>query len=297
MWRPGKIFDSLLKIDRKMNCPHCSSAVLAHVERCHVCGEDVGFPNVRAAQTPTEQAALASRLTAAQTSANARGILAILNDFGGAVKSSRAVLARALGDLHSFVMSENRLYVSFHSQVRAGSRLPEDNQWDRGRNSAEGTIHPIYAEKINYAALSLDGLGVLGWGEYSIVLKDIHIVNRTSVFEENTFLFCERHRVIAGHPAPPGFRATWDRRHELAMAKLVSKLDRTTVPDRYPPILLAQGTSKGDADFIECHVYGALHRTSIERVIGPRPVAGPDLTIWKSVTGTLRTLGAIVEEV
>ena len=280
-----------------MNCPHCSSAILAHEERCHVCGTDVGFPNVRAAQTPTEQAALASRLNEARTSANARGILAILDDFGGTVKSSRAVLARTLGDLQSFVMSENRLYTSFHSQVRSGSRLPEDNQWDKGRNSAENAIHPIYAEKINYAALSLNGIGVLGWGDYSIVLKEMHTANRTSVFEENTFLFCERYRVIAGHPAPPGFRATWDRRHELAMAKLVAKLDRTTEPEQYPSVLLSQGTSKADADFIECHVYGPLHRTSIERVIGPRPKGGPDLTIWKSVRETLRKIGAIVEEI
>jgi hypothetical protein len=94
-----------------------------------------------------------------------------------------------------------------------------------------------------------------------------------------------------------GFRATWADRGELAMAKLVGQLNPTTQPDQYPKILLSQGTSRYNADFIECHTYGPLHRSSIERVIGPRPKAGPDLIIWKSIVVALQKLGAVVEEV
>jgi hypothetical protein len=212
-------------------------------------------------------AALASRLNAAQTTASARGVLPMLEDFGQKVLRSRAVLARSLGDLDSLVKSENALYVNFHSQVRAGSRIPEDNQWDKGRVAAESTINPGCYEKINYTALSLDGFGVLWWGEYSIVLREIHIANRTSVFEENVFVFCERYRVVAGQAPPLGFRATWAQRHELAMAKLVSKFERATRLEQYAPILLDQGTSKESADFIECQIYGPLHRASVERVV------------------------------
>jgi hypothetical protein len=81
------------------------------------------------------------------------------------------------------------------------------------------------------------------------------------------------------------------------MAKPVDKLDASVRPDQYPSVLLSQGTSRADADFIECHTFGPLHRSSIERVIGPRPKAGPDLIIWKSVVTELHKLGAIVEEV
>jgi len=280
-----------------MNCPNCTSPILPHEERCHVCGADAGFPNVRAAKDPAEVAALASRLNAAQTTASARGVLPMLEDFGQKVLRSRAVLARSLGDLDSLVKSENALYVNFHSQVRAGSRIPEDNQWDKGRVAAESTINPGCYEKINYTALSLDGFGVLWWGEYSIVLREIHIANRTSVFEENVFVFCERYRVVAGQAPPLGFRATWAQRHELAMAKLVSKFERATRLEQYAPILLDQGTSKENADFIECQICGPLHRASVERVVGPRPKGGPDLIVWKSVAAKLRALGAVVEEV
>jgi hypothetical protein len=280
-----------------MACPDCGSIILAHVERCHVCGSDVGFPNVRSAETAPEKSALAARLNAARVSANARGCLALLESFGHAVKKSQSVLARSLGDLDALVKSENSLYISFHGQVRAGSRIPEDNNWDRGRAAAESTVHPIYTDKINYTALSLDGFGVLWWGEYSIVLKEIHIARRTTVFEENPFLFCERHRVIAGRGAPLGFRATWDSRDELAMAKLVDKINSAVTPDQYPPILLSQGASRATADFIECHTFGPVHRSSFERVTGPRPKAGPDLIIWKSVVAELKKLGVVVEEV
>jgi hypothetical protein len=244
-----------------------------------------------------ERTALASRLTAARVSANARRALAILDDFGQSIATSQAVLARSLGDLDAFVKNENALYVSFHSQVRAKSRVPENNSWDRGRMAAESTVHPNYSEEINYSALSLDGFGVLWWGEYSIILKESHIANRTSVFEENPFLFCERHRVFAGRPAPPGYRASWGSRQELAMAKLVEKVSTSTQADQYASILLNQGTSRAEADFIECHTYGPLHRNSISRVIGPRPKGGPDLIIWKSVVASLHKLGAVVEEV
>jgi hypothetical protein len=280
-----------------MLCPSCQTEVLPNVERCHVCGADVGFPNVRAADSPNEVAALDARLSAVRTAARARGSLTVLEDFGVAVTQSYAVLARSLGDLDAFVKSDNALYVSFHSQVRAGLRTPEDNDWDAGRMAAESTVHPNYYEKINYSALSLDGLGVSWWGDYSIVLKSAHLVRRTSVFEENPFIFCERHRVIAGKRPPIGFRASWPRRQDLAMAKLADKLRSNTASSQFPRILLDQGTSRSTADFVECHIFGPLHRTSIEKVIGPRPKRRADLVIWKSAVSQLKKLGAVVEEV
>lgn len=280
-----------------MLCPRCSTNVSTHLQRCHVCGTDIGFPNVRAAQEAGEEAALDARLASAKIAARARGSLLALEGFSNAVAKSSAVLARSLGDLEAFVKSDNVLYVNFHSQVRARSRIPENNDWDKGRVAAESTVHPHYFEEINYTALSVDEFGVLWWGEYSIVLKEMHIATRTSVFEENPFLFCERHRVTAGKPAPLGYRATWARRQDLAVAKLANKVTGSTKSDQYAPILLHQGASRADADFIECHTFGPIHRTSIERVTGPRPKGGPDLVIWRSVVASLQKLGAIVQEV
>lgn len=257
----------------------------------------MGFPNVRAAENPAEIAALDKRLVAVRTAANARGSLNKLDAFGFAVTKSYAVLARSIGDLDAFVKNDNILYVSFHSQVRAGSRTPENNDWDAGRMAAESTVNPNYNEKINYSALSLDGLGVSWWGEYSIILRSAHLAQRTSVFEENPFLFCERHKITAGKRAPLGFRASWPRRQDLAMAKLADKLSAKTAPSEFPTILLNQGTSRGNADFVECHIFGPIHRSSIEKVIGPKPRRRSEQIIWKSIVARLAKQGAIVEEV
>jgi hypothetical protein len=280
-----------------MHCPNCQHDVPAHVERCIACGFDVGFPNVRAAETEAEKDSLSRRLASARTSADARGALSRLNDFGRNVLKSNIVLARSLGVLDAFVKDKNFLYVSFQSQVRAGARVPENNDWDRGRDAAEATIHPNYSHNIIYSALSLDGFGVLWWGDYSITIKELHISKRTSVFEENPFVFCERYRVAAGRAVPAGFRANWAERNQLAMAKLVDRISVTTQPKDYPSILLNQSSSREDADFIECNTYGGLHSSSIERVVGVRPRAKPDLIIWKSVVSALRKAGVIVEEV
>jgi hypothetical protein len=282
-----------------MLCPEplCRTEVLLHVERCHVCGADVGFPNVRATNTQSEVAALRKRFDNARTAAKGRGSLKVLENFGKAVTQSYAVLARSLGDLDALVKRNNALYVSFHNQVRAGQRIPENNDWDAGRVAAENTVHPNYSEHINYSALSLDGLGVSWWGEYSIVLKPAHITRRISIFEENPFIFCERHGVVAGKRPPLGFRASWPRRQDLAMAKLADKLVADTTPAQFASILLRQGDSKGSTDFLECHIYGPLHRSSIERVFGPRPKRRADLVIWKSVVSQLSKLNVDTKEI
>ena len=117
------------------------------------------------------------------------------------------------------------------------------------------------------------------------------------MFEENPFTFCERHRIVAGKRCPLGFRAVWADRDKLAMAKLVEKLRPDTEPKDYPSILLNQASSSADSDFIECHIYGAVHPSSVERVVGLRPKTKHDLIIWKSAANALRKAGVIVEEV
>lgn len=250
---------------------------------------------MRLASSAGEQLALGQRLRAAEISATARGCLDALTNFGAAVLNSRVVLARSLGDVESWVKSENRLYVSFHKQVRAGARLPEENKWDQGRVAAEATILPNFYDDVSFAALSLDGRGVEAYGSYFVVLREPIVAHRTSVFEENPFVFCQRHRLVAGNAAPPGYRAVWTERDRLAKAKLGSKITGATVPTEYAAVLLTQGKGTGDADFIEAHVFGPIHRSAIEKVIGPRPKRGPDLVIWRSLDRALAQIGAALE--
>jgi len=105
--------------------------------------------------------------------------------------------------------SDNTLFATFYQSVHGDARLPEDNEWDRIRQSVDSLLFPYYYDQLRYAALSVDGSGVTGYGEYCVVLKDAAITNRASVFEEDTVLFVKHHRIVAGDPLPPGFRAIW----------------------------------------------------------------------------------------
>lgn len=279
-----------------MDCPSCNLQIQNPGRYCPFCGQDIGFPNVRLAAEPSELDALELRLANARTSAEARGCLDVLEDFGRAVERAQVVIARDISTVQSMLKNDNALYNTFHNQVQSGLRLPEDNSWDKGRDAAESTINPNFYRDINFAALSLNGKGVRSYGEYSVVLKDEFIRARTSFFDENPFTFCRRHKLIVGDAPPPGYRSTWNDRAKLAMAKLHPKLKGGTTQADYPGVLVDQGTSTGDADFIEAHIYGPIHRRAIEKIIGPKPTSKADGIILRSIIKTLRELGATFEE-
>jgi hypothetical protein len=86
------------------------------------------------------------------------------------------------------------------------------------------------------------------------------------VFEENSLLFCEKHQLGVHKPIPPGYRAVWQKRDELAAAKLEPTLDAATADYELPGLLLSRSEAF-DADFVEVHIYERLNRLSIQRVV------------------------------
>lgn len=268
-----------------MNCPHCSFTVVPNfVKECPVCLKDVGCPNVRACETKEEVDALKQRFNDALISARAKNCENLLEDFGNAVLQSKAVISRNIGYIKELVSSDNKLYNTFYKQVQAGLRLPEDNPWDRGRPAIDETLFPYYSDKIVFAALSLNNCGLKSYGDYTIVLKEDTINERATVFEENSFIFCqEKHKIVVGNSIPPGYRTTWTQRNKLAIAKLHSKIDVSTTPDSFPSILMTQANNSKDEDFIEVHIYGAIHGRAIERIIGTKPKNRVDQVIWRSI--------------
>lgn len=277
-----------------MDCQSCGGPVPASASRCPVCQADVGFPNVRAARADRETNALRQRVADALTSARARGCEAILAELASAVGSSMALIARSLSVVLRLVSSDTELYPSYYLQVAAGTRIPEENYWDRRRGAVDQALFPNYAERITFAALSLDGLGLARYGAYAIVLREDRIEHRATVFEENPFAFFQRHRVVTGDPVPPGYRALWASRGQLAQAKLQYKLDPTTQSTEFAQILLTNGPTAKDDDFIEVHVFGPIHRRAIERVIGPKPKK-KDRALVRSLENKLHEVGARLE--
>jgi len=190
--------------------------------------------------------------------------------------------------------SDSALYTSYYHQVDAATRIPEDNEWDRTRESVDSAVFPHYYREINYGALSLNGVGQTAYGPFSVVLRGAAISERASVFDEPLFPFFKSHGVVVGNPLPPGYRATWQSRDRLAAAKLGPRLKPTTNPVDFPSLMLPSGGNTA-GDCIEVHVYGPLHRRAIARVIGRPANRRADKILIASLKRKLEETGAKLE--
>jgi hypothetical protein len=270
-------------------CSECGNEIPQPVERCPHCGRPGYYWNVIAANEADERAALERRYQAAQREATSRKAEGALQDFENSIADSKAVIARSESDVLRLASSNRQLYSTYYQLLEAGVRLPEGNQWDVLRELADTVLFPGYKKEMRFAALSLDGVGVSNYGSCSIVLRDEMIAHRASVFEENSALFMERRRIkISRNPKlPKGYRATWGERAKLGVAKLSRKVDATTRSDKYSGLLLTQGATSEDDEFIEVHIWGPMTALTMERVIVTDPKPRHRATIVKAIKAKL----------
>lgn len=277
-------------------CSNCSAAIPQEARMCPSCQTDAGFPNVRRASKSDEISALATRIHQVDVSAKARGALAALDRFEQAVNCSHAVMNRRLDDLHTWSVSASPFFASFHPQLRDGAIFARDNGWDDQRISAENTVNPIYFDKLQIAALSVDDLGMSYYGKYCVTLREKFIAQRASVFEENPFLFCKRHSVVSGGQPPVGYRATWADRGRLARAKLGHKVQPDTAVDDFSELLMSADRDSDKCDFIEVHIYEKVGRDAIELVSGPNPIDSEERLLWGQTKRKLQSIGIAIHE-
>lgn len=276
-------------------CLQCGVEIPYSARYCIGCGVDVGVPNVRACETPEELVALRERVRDAQVSAKERGCFNELEAFGAEASNAQAVMAKHIGPLNAFTADENNPLVTYHKAVRSDSRIPEDNDYDRNRARIDGIVNPFNVhEDIQYAVLSLNGKGVQWYGDFFITFRESMISSRSSVFEENAFLFFDKYPIKPTGNVPPGHRAQWSRRGELAMAKLYPRIKVGMQSVEFADVLVEQGVDSPTSDFIEVHIYGPLHVRAIEGVVGKLPSSRADQIIWKRVSRRLEALGATV---
>ena len=262
-----------------MDCPRCSAPIRANERNCPSCGSDVGYPNVRAAKEFDEKAALAKRYEKALGNASGRGSGEVIVNFLAALRFSVAVFCRSPSKVKELVSSANELYATFYQLVGAGARRLEGSKMDLQRRVADSIMFPYYEEHIRFAILSLDGVGATAYGDCSVVLKDVAISERATVFEENSVLFCERHGLGVAKPLPPGHRATWEDRAILATAKLEPRFAPATSAGEFPAILVGNTGQ----DFVEVHIYGPLSRGSIERIVARKPKTEVDRVLLEEI--------------
>ena len=270
-------------------CSFCGNEVPPPSQHCPHCGRPGRFWNVLNANESSEVAALNRRYQAAKKDALSRKADVALQLFENALVGSKAVISRFQSDVLRLASSTRQLYGTYYQLIEAGLRLPDGDEWDVLRELADTVLFPKYKEEIRFGALSLDGRGLPNYGECSIVLREKMIADRTSVFEENSALFVERHNIkISRKPnLPKGYRATWPERGKLGVAKLYGRIDSTTTPDKYSRILLRAGATSERDDFIEVHIFGPMTVLTMEQVIVIAPQASKRTTIVRAIKSKL----------
>lgn len=276
-------------------CGKCTAEVPLNRRECAICNTDAGFPNVRVARREREAEALTARYNNAMVSARARSVLPELLAFEAAVGASKAVMNRSLGALSNWLNGPTELFLTFHNQVKHLGRVPNETEWDQQREAAEAAVNPYCYQELSFAALTLDGQGMLYYGPYSVTLKSITIEDRASVFEQNPFYFNRVHHVVAGQSPPLGYRSPWAERGRLAVAKLQADIVPGCTSAQFPDILMAPRRSESDCDFVEVHIFGPVNRLGIDRIVGPEPTNRADRLVWKQLARRAKEYGAVIE--
>lgn len=253
-----------------MECLACRNRFEMPAERCPHCAEPGIFPNVVAAEEPANCAALEKRFQEAIAAAVARGCDHLLRDFFAKLTTSHAVIARWIGDVERLAQNDKQVYASYYQQRRAQLRQPDGDPWDALREPTDQALFGEHKEHIRFAALTLDGVGVLNYGDWSLVLRTPMIERRASTFEDNTAVLIQRRRIPLAevNEHVRGFRATWADRGKLGAAKLGAKITPSTSSAEFPSLLMVQGPpGKMDADeLIEVHIWGPLTIRTVEKI-------------------------------
>ncbi|MGZ8847207.1 MAG: hypothetical protein ACXW3C_12165 [Pyrinomonadaceae bacterium] len=249
-----------------LKCQVCGSEIPDTVEKCFTCGFNAGPPNVRAAVA--DVLALDARYRAAIAKASSVGSLSVLERFEHTVKDTCAVINADLRFLHYFVTGGKELYANYEGAVAGGIRKPAEFYNDLKRRGVGGTLFGGYAGEIIYAALSLDGSGPKSYGPYAIKLREIAVINRATVLENNGYKFTRKHSLGPGDPLPAGHLASWPNRQKLAVAKLAEYITPTTTNEEFARLLLTSTGDRATDEFMEVHLYGTFDLNAVESVKG-----------------------------
>lgn len=250
-------------------CKNCKSEVPFSYEKCPTCGQYMGPPNVRSAKSKKELDALNLRYEAALDDAKKNGSYKCLTEFDEEVKKSFTVINVDLNYLNLVCTSDNALYSNYFLQTNGQIRKPASEDHDKHRRGVDALLFGEYSKEIRYAALSLDGMGLISYGHYSMKLKEIAVKDRATLLENNSYEFAQKNNLKPGDIIPAGYKSCWNDRHKLAVSKLCKKVKADTKKNEFSKILLyADKKNRAKDEFIEVHIYGGFDNKAIESVTG-----------------------------
>lgn len=272
-------------------CEYCNNDMSIFDERCPHCARSGIAPNIRATTVRVEREALTTRYREAIKDATSRGCESLIKEFESAISESRAVISLSKKTLMELIRDQS-LYSNYYRLIDTEERSSQE--WDVIRELADTMLFGAQKKNIRFAALSLNERWLANYGECALVLRDELIAHRASVFEENSTRFVERRKIkISRRGAlPPGYRASWNDRGRLCVAKLAPAITLETEPGHFPNLVMRGGANSSDDEFIEVHIWGPLTIRAVETVILSSRVRDNALT--RALFAKLKQLGVPV---
>lgn len=221
----------------------------------------------------------------------------MLKQIEGAFLRSQAVINRSMHEISRLCASENEVYSTYYLLADADVRLPNGEKWDALRTVADAALFTNYATNLRFACLTLTGEGLTNYGPCSLLLRSEMISHRASVMDENSTMFVEHHdiKMRDADKIPHGYRSVWEERHKLCVAKLASRLDAGTQPDKYSLILLRPGHDSENDDFVEVQVFGPMTIRTVEQVSLKARANKPEKAIYKALREQLMRFGVKIK--
>lgn len=247
-------------------CPKCGFEYYYTLERCPHCAYPGNYSNVAIASRKSDVDAVDLRYDEATRSAAARGCTPQFEEFVRWLEDSRAVIARSFADVDRLASGTNSVQATYYDLTDAGLRLPDGSLWEELRRPADEVLFPGYREKIRFGALSTDGIGVINYGHFWMTMRSELIEERTSVFDQNSVSFVKEHPLKKASSALLGHRGMWSNRSRLAAAQLADQISDSTRKDEFSSILMKQGVTTAEDQYIEAQIWGGVTVRTIESV-------------------------------
>lgn len=164
----------------------------------------------------------------------------------------------------SLVSDPRTIYANYEALVGSALRRPASPENDRHRKAVAALLFGHADAAIRYGNLAIGNEALESYGDVSCRLRSEAVRKRTSFLEENSYDFVRRHKIISGDPIPAGFRAVWENRDKLALAKIAGRLRPGQRNEELRACLVSSSGDRTNDQFIEAHIHGGFSVDAID---------------------------------
>ena len=228
-----------------------------------------GALNVRECGSEAERKALKERLRKAELAVRSEKRVQPFNNFSDILAGkSGVVVAMPAGIARSLASDPRFVYQNLESLIGSGVRQAPLLEHDKHRKAVAGLLFGTYGDKLRYGVLSLDNSGLSTYGDVCCRLREVAVSDRTSFLESTPDTFANQHELKPGAPLPEGYRAVWDNRHLLALAKLAKRVAKgQSAADWQRLLCYSDGRDRTNDDFVEAHIFEGFTIDAVEEMV------------------------------